>query len=479
MQETLLHIEKRSLSFNTKGEIANVLHEVTIDLPKSGIVSLLGPSGCGKTQLARTILRLYDERVATISGLASWCENDKCTDLMTLSDDEMNAYRGKRIGMVFQDPKQVFDPIKKCGTQVLEALQVHNKLSTQNAKQHVLNLFKELNLEDVDTIFDAYPHELSGGQLQRIAIAAAIIHRPALIIADEATSALDKDNEIQIIELLKNYVSNHQCTLLWISHDLAISLQMSDYIYIMDKGHIIDQGDGIAIKKSTVPLTLALLNTTYIRKNSFTSQPIPLLSLEHVSKSYANTSVLKNFNLVIDKKERLGLAGPSGRGKSTIAKIISSIETPDSGNVLWNSNQSNINNHTAQKVQMVFQQPTQSFNPKMTMAQSMVEAIALSGNKIMDLKFLIESVGLSETMLSRYPHQLSGGQLQRLAIARALVFNPQLLILDEAVTALDSITKKQILELLDTLYQTSEMAYLFISHDEELIEQFCDRIITL
>lgn len=391
----------------------------------------------------------------------------------------MNTYRGKRIGMVFQDPKQAFDPIKKCGPQVCEALRVHHDMSAQMAKQQVLELFKAFNFQDVETIFNAYPHELSGGQLQRVAIAAAIIHRPALIIADEATSALDKDNEAQIITLLKNYISEYQCTLLWISHDLPVSLPMSDKIYIMDNGQIIDQGDGNTILHSLTPLTVALLNATYSRQLGAESKNIPLLSLLHISKSYGSNTVLMQFNLVIHKRERLGLAGPSGRGKSTIAKIITSIEKPDNGALLWASYDGQSTTPNAQKVQMVFQQPSQSFNPKMTMAQAMAEAIDLSRNKNIDLKYLIESVGLTESILSIFPHQLSGGQLQRLAIARALVFRPLLLILDEAVTALDSITKKQILDLLDSLYQNSEMAYLFISHDEALIDQFCDRKITL
>ncbi len=479
MQETLLHIDKLNLSFTQHGVSSQILKEVTIALPKSGTVSLLGPSGCGKTQLARSILQLYTPTNTSIEGHMAWCEGNTCTDLLSLSDTEMNAYRGCKIGMVFQDPKQAFDPIKKCGPQVAEALLVHRAMDKALAKEEVLHLLKDLNLEDAESIYNAYPHQLSGGQLQRVAIAAAIIHRPALIIADEATSALDKANEAQILEILISYVNKYQSTLLWISHDLSLSMQMSAYFYIMEKGSIVDEGSTDTIRHSNNILTVDLLAASYMRSHSITSMATPLLTLTAVSKNYDRNNVLNNLSLTINHRERVGIAGPSGKGKSTLSKIISAIESQDQGKLTWTDvNGDNIDN-VINKVQMVFQQPSHSFNPKMTMSQSIAEALSLSSKGIIKIDDILQKVGLDENVHSLFPHQLSGGQLQRMAIARALIFEPLLLILDESVTALDSITKKQILDLLDELHASSKMAYLFVSHDEELLARFCDRVIRL
>ncbi len=479
MQETLIHIDSFSLSYLTEGGSITILKEVSLDLPESGVVSLLGPSGCGKSQLAKSILKLFEAKSTIADGNIVWCEDNSCTDLLSLSDEEMNAIRGRKIAIIWQDPKQAFDPIKKCGAQVTEALLVHTKIGKEEAKKQVMELLKDLHLENPDTIYNAYPHQLSGGQLQRVAIAAAIIHKPSLIIADEASSALDKDNENQILTILKNYVEKFKSTLLWINHDLKVSMQISDYFYIMENGSIVDNGDIASIRHSKNSLTQALLTTNFQRNHFIQPSSKILFKFEGVSKRYAKNKVLDGLSLMIYHRERVGIAGPSGKGKSTIAKIIANIESPDKGSIIWtNIDGANINK-AKNKVQMVFQQPGTSFNPKMTMGQSLQEALSLCDNAPIKLNTLLQRVDLSESILPLYPHQLSGGQLQRVAIARALVFEPLLLILDEAITALDSITKKQILDLLDELHATSTMAYLFISHDQELIAGFCDRVIVV
>jgi peptide/nickel transport system ATP-binding protein len=479
MDDSLLKISHLRLAYAHGEDQMAILNDVSLNIPRLGIVSLLGPSGCGKTQLARAILRLYDPSHTIIDGQIIWCDGSTCTEISTLGEIELNGFRGNKIGMVFQDPKQAFDPIKKCGDQVREALLIHIKVNKTDAKKQVLALLSELNLEDVESMYNAYPHQLSGGQLQRMAIAAAIIHKPALIIADEATSAIDTDNEVQIIDILKSYVSRYHSTLLWISHDLSLSMGMSDYIYIMDKGSIVDEGSLHVIKSSNHSLTRAMLAARYNRIEKPSLHQIELLSLASISKNYGYKLILYNFSMTIHYRQRLGVSGPSGKGKSTIAKIISNIETADTGTIIWKDSSGKIIDAANNKVQMVFQQPSNSFNPKMTMEQSMQEAISLSKSSNADLNALLHKVRLTQDILPLHPHQLSGGQLQRLAIARALLFEPLLLILDEAVTALDSITKKQILDLLDELHTASNMAYLFISHDGELIEEFCDRVIVL
>jgi peptide/nickel transport system ATP-binding protein len=476
MVEPILHIHELSLSYQSGKQSIPVFEKVSMSINKAGIVSLLGPSGCGKSQLVKSILRLHDEKTAIISGDVIWCDDNTCTNLALLSEKEINAIRGNKIGLIQQDPKQVFNPTKKCGIQVQEALQIHRQISNDAAKIMVLNLLEELNFEDNERIFNAYPHQLSGGQLQRVAIAAAIINKPVLIIADEATSALDKENENLIIQILKSYITNYNSALLWISHDLSLSSALSNYIYIMDKGKIVDQCDPLSVSKSEVPITQALLSSTYKRKGSKNlSEKIPLVSLLKLSKAYGSIDVLEDFNLTINMNERVGLIGLSGKGKSTIARLIANIEQPDKGVVSWYKGDTD-----KRKVQMVFQQPISSFNPKMSIKEAINEAIKFSKETDSPThKEILDKVGLTLDVLERLPHQLSGGQLQRIALARTLIFKPSLIILDEAITGLDSITQKQILDLLDDIQAIHFVSYLFISHDKNMALEFCDRVIDI
>ncbi len=488
MDPSLLHIENLSLTFD--GE-KHILTNLSLSIPPATIISLIGPSGSGKSQLAKAIMKLYDEKNTHVQGHIVWCDAQSCTDFVALSDAEMNHYRGTKIGMVFQDPRQAFNPQKKCGLQVQEVLQTHFAVSSDVAKTLVVNLFKRLKLDDAERIYNAYPHELSGGQLQRVAIAAAVINKPALIIADEATSALDKDNEAEITALLLDYVKSYNCALLWISHDLPHALNMSSYNYVLDNGQVVDEGIKEAILLSTNLLTKNLLAAKYKRSFFDKADTSTLLSINGVNKSYGSNRILNDFHLLINYGERVGVYGPSGKGKSTVGKIIAGIEKQDKGEIIWLDKNGSRLNTMSQKIQMVFQHPMNSFNPKMSIGKSLEEAIQLAKGKTffsatMDTIFdrnpskhiaieHLSRVGLGEQILALYPHQLSGGELQKVAIARTLIFNPVLLILDEAVTALDSISKKQILTLLDSIQNEQTIAYLFISHDEALVDEFCEK----
>ncbi len=462
---TLLSVQKLCLSIGGQA----LLNNIDLDIEKGAFVTLTGKSGCGKTLLARSIASLYPAGQIHLKGQIAF--RDKPLDKATVK-----SILGKEIGMVFQHAALSFDPVMTCGKQMVEAARNHENCTRVEAETKVRSWLPRFQLMEVDKFMNAYPHELSGGQLQRISLAAATIHKPALLIADEATSALDRENETAILALIDELRRELNMAVLWISHNLPLSLSLSDKIYIMEAGSIVESSAVKTFSGLTHhPATQALMEAEYKAVQRIKPNNQRLLKIENLHKRYTHQPVLQNFTMEVNEGQRIAIVGPSGSGKSTLARIICGVETFDSGTLQWFGKQG------SQKVQMIFQHPALSLNPKMTIAQSLAEPYQIH-RLPHDMQILVKAlheVGLEEMHLDRYPGQLSGGQLQRVCIARSLSLKPQLLILDEAVTALDAVTRSEILKLLDKVYEQYNMAYLLITHDQELANDFCDDIISI
>ncbi|MBK8700686.1 MAG: ABC transporter ATP-binding protein [Saprospiraceae bacterium] len=480
--QDLLVIRHFNLSRQVEGKEVTLLQDINLRLPKGKITTLTGCSGCGKTLLSRSIIGLARVQGGSTSGDIEWSGEPGPTLLTRLTANIWQTWRGKRIGMIFQDPLSSFDPVMTCGEQLSEAVRAHKRVGRTETKKIVLNFLADLHLEDAERMYHSYPHQLSGGQLQRLSIAAAMIHRPALLIADEATSALDPKNERDIINLVHRFQDNYGTTVLWISHDLETAAPISDQIIVMEAGRIVENNNPESILKSPQhPTTRALITSKYIRvqTNNHKKNTI-LLTLSSISKRHRKHAVLENLDLHIHHGERLALVGPSGSGKSTLARLITGQDQADLGLLQWTNEKNEPLSSGPKRVQMIFQHPAASLNPKRTIRQSLKEPFDIHHLDFSPEKLdkILRDVGLHSDILDRYPSQLSGGQLQRVSLARSLVLLPDLLILDEAVSALDKVTQKQIMDLLDQVHETYGMAFLFITHDEALAEAFADRVIT-
>ncbi|MBK9689185.1 MAG: ABC transporter ATP-binding protein [Saprospiraceae bacterium] len=467
----LLEIKNFGLSLTTDEGEKVLLEYIDLAIPQGGFVTLTGKSGCGKTVLARSIAGLYPSRQSQIRG-------NQLFQATVLDNSLRKKIMGKDIAMVFQQPAQSFDPVMRLGNQLVEAWHQHRQGSTALARTQIREWLSHFNLGDLDRILKAYPHQLSGGQLQRLSLAAATLHSPKLLIADEATSALDAANEKDIIDLIQEMRKTTGMAVLWISHDLPSALPISDHIYVMDQGRITASAPAAQFQnQATDSASQELLSAVYHPSWKQSDQTMALLRLNNITKKFEDKTIFENFNMKLSRGQRLAIAGPSGCGKSTLARIIAGVEDVQGGEVVWQDQSIKASSW----VQLIFQHPALSLNPKLTIAQSLSEPFRIHkqpfNRSILTEK--LSEVQLTEEMLDRYPHQLSGGQLQRVCIARSLVLLPQLLILDEAVTALDAVNKVQILYLLDQMHQKYNMAMLMITHDQQLAHLFCDEVITL
>jgi len=479
-----------------------ILTGIDLAVEKGEILGLIGESGSGKSMTALSVMRLLPEGAHATGRIAL-----DGVDLLVKSEREMCGIRGKDIGMVFQEPMTALDPLKTIGEQVAETVLTHTSTSRAEAAHLARDTLDRVGLSPERFPLDRYPHELSGGQRQRVVIAMAIALRPRLLIADEPTTALDVTTQAQILALLKRLVAEDGMGMIFITHDLAVVAGLADRVAIMRRGEIVETGATATVFRAlTHPYTRALFSaSSHVPDRTPPPPPAPgaapVLTVEGVVRDYrlprrtlfrppAHFRAVDGVSLTIERGENVGLVGESGSGKSTLARAIMALEPLQGGAVVLDGETLNAvagaSPKARRKMQVVFQDPYGSFDPRQRVARLVTEPFHLLGaeapigaERQARIAEALETVGLSAADASKYPHEFSGGQRQRIAIARALIIRPALIILDEAVSALDVAIRAQILDLLAALSSRLKLSYLFISHDLHVVRAITDRVLVM
>lgn len=490
---SLLSVRNMTLSISG----APILKDVSLDIDAGQIVAVTGESGSGKSMTALAVMRLLPKG-AEVSGEIQL----DGTDILTLSEAVMCAKRGNDIGMVFQEPMTALNPVQTIGAQVMETILIHDALPREAALTRAKDILERVGLPADRFPLSRYPHELSGGQRQRVVIAMAIALRPRLLIADEPTTALDVTTQAQILDLLKGLVSDYGMGMLMITHDLAVVADMADAICVMRNGEVVEKGPTQSIlAERKHPYTQMLFDASRHRVDLPTPPaPTPLLEVKDVIRDYhlprrklfaspATFRAVKGVSFTIQKGERVGLVGESGCGKSTLTRAILGLEPIQGGTITLGGDPvftgAKPNLDVRRRMQVVFQDPYGSFNPRHRVDRIITEPFHLLQTPPMGqartalVAETLSAVGLSPEDATKYPHQFSGGQRQRIAIARALITRPELILLDEAVSALDVSVRATILDLLADLCRAYGLTYLFISHDLSVVRSVTDRVLVM
>ena len=524
----LLNVNNLHISFYKDGNRSDIIKDISFTVPKNKIVAIVGESGSGKSVTSLAVMGLLPKKISKITGGSIQFNND---DLVNLSERQFQALRGNDIAMIFQEPMSALNPSMRCGKQVEDILKQHTSLSSSEIKNEVLSLFEKVKLPNPKNLYKAYPHQISGGQKQRVMIAMAIACKPKLLIADEPTTALDVTVQKEILALLKTLQEETKMSILFISHDLSLVSEFADDILVMYKGEIVEQGTTQAIFKNPQHnYTKALIgakpsteqrlkqlptisdflaqkkHTTIItdaertEKHKVLYAQKPLLEVIDAEKVYvskkglfgknAEFKAVNGVSFKVYPGETLGLVGESGCGKSTLGNVILQLDKATSGKILYKGKDiTNLNKKELRilrkEIQIIFQDPFASLNPRLTVGAAILEPMKVhnigSSNAERKSKVieLLKNVGLSETDFNKYPHEFSGGQRQRIGIARTIALEPQLIICDESVSALDISVQAQVLNLLNSLKEQFGFTYIFISHDLAVVKYMADQLLVM
>ncbi len=498
-QDTILSVRNLGVRYNSN---VQAVIDLSFDIKKSEVFALTGESGSGKSSIAFAIPRLLTD--CEIDG-EIFFQSDLFgeVNLLEIESEKLSDMLGNEISVIFQEPYSSFNPVIKCGEQILETILRHEKYSAKSAKDKVLETLKLCGLNNSDKVFNSYPHELSGGQLQRVAIAMAIINEPKLLIADEMTSNLDAITSNEILNLLEEIKAKISLSVLFVSHDLSLFKDFCDKILVLKNGRIVESGPTKKILLTpSKDYTKSLINSSvYEKKASPFKSNEEILSINNLELEYkqGNTFLFNNQKTfkALDKVsfdlksgEILGLIGRSGSGKTSIGKTIVQLIDNFKGQITFKGNplsqlSRNELRNIRKSIQIIFQDPMASLDPRLSIGYSLKEPFKsfklLENDESIESNIdkLLELVGLNSSYKNRLPDELSGGEKQRVCIARALSLKPEVLICDEAVSSLDPKIKRDILNLLDSLREQKGLSILFISHDINLVEYLCDRIITI
>ncbi len=495
MSRPVLEIEGLSVALPSGGERRLAVDGVSLRVEPGEILCLVGESGSGKSVTAQAVMGLLPKGQLEVAGGRIRLEGES---LLDAGPARLRELRGSRMAMIFQEPMTALNPVMRCGRQIDEVLTCHLRLSPAERARRIQRILEEVRLPDPERIASAYPHELSGGQRQRIMIAMALVLEPALLIADEPTTALDVTTQAQILKLIKDLQARHGTGVLFITHDFGVVAEIADRVAVMRHGRLVEEGPrDRVLRRPEHPYTRMLIGAVPSLEprhpRSRAGAPI-VLRTEGLGKAYTTGGWLgkrrvvraaEGVTLAVRKAETLGIVGESGSGKSTVARCIARLTDPSEGEVWLGADpigrlpKRRLRPHR-RRVQVVFQDPYRSLNPRRTVGQSIVEGpvnFGIPPERARErAEELMRLVRLDPAALDRYPHQFSGGQRQRIAIARALAMEPELLIADEAVSALDVSVQAQVLELLDEIRTRLELAVLFITHDLRVAAQVCDRV---
>jgi peptide/nickel transport system ATP-binding protein len=473
----------------------NAVENVSFAVSPGEIVCVVGESGSGKSVTAHAIMGLLPPRQLTVAGGRVLLEGD---DILAKSPAAMRKIRGARIGMIFQEPMTALNPVMKVGDQIAEVLDIHTKLNERERRQRVLDVMGSVHLPEPERMIDVYPHQLSGGQRQRIMIAAALVLDPALLIADEPTTALDVTTQAQILKLIKELRERRNTGVLFITHDFGVVAEVAHRVVVMQHGRVVEQGTTEDVLRRPRDDYTRMLIRSVPSLSPPARKPLErsvmVLQTKALNKTYTTGGLFKarhdvraarDVNLIVCRGETLGVVGESGSGKSTVARCIARLIEPSGGAILIEG--ADVAKLSARKlrphrkrVQIVFQDPYRSLNPRRSVGAAITEGPVnfgmTEGAAHERARELMRLVGLDADALTRFPHQFSGGQRQRICIARALAMEPELLVADEPVSALDVSVQAQVLSLIDDVRKRFNLAVLFITHDLRVAAQVCDRI---
>ena len=492
MAEPVLAIERLSVALPRGGDRPFAVKDLSLEVRPGEVVCIVGESGSGKSVSASAVMGLLPKGQLRITEGSVRLVGEELT---RASAARMRALRGSRMSMIFQEPMTALNPVHPVGRQIAEVLRCHRWKG--DARKRVLDLMADVHLPDPEKIYHAYPHQLSGGQRQRVMIAMALILEPALLIADEPTTALDVTTQAQILSLLKDLRTEHGTGVLFITHDFGVVADIAERVVVMKDGMAVETGTADEVlrcpREDYTKMLIAAVPKLEPRPARM-AQGKRVLETVGVSKYFAGGGMLQprrevravdKVDLTLKRGETLGIVGESGSGKSTVARCVARLTDPTGGSILIDNEDiaalpREKLRQVRRRVQMIFQDPFRSLNPRRTVGQSIVEGPMNYGvsraEALQRARELVETVGIAGAALDRYPHQFSGGQRQRLCIARALAMEPEILIADEAVSALDVSVQAQVLTLLEDIRDRFNLAMLFITHDLRVAARLCDRI---
>ena len=499
---TLLDLKNAEIKFRVEGGVVNAVNDISFDIIKGETLAIVGESGSGKSVTARTIMKMLPKNASIGSKFNI---SFKGVDISNFTQDQMRQVRGDRITMIFQEPLISLNPLHKIGSQIIEVIREHKKMKKSEAYERALELLKEVQIPQPEERLNQYPHQLSGGQRQRIMIAMAIANKPDLLIADEPTTALDVTIQSQILKLLKDLQKKYGMAIMLITHDLTVVRKTSDRICVMRYGKIVERGNTeevfsnpqheytkhlINSEPSGEPDPFDAAKQDYIIEGQKCTVKFTLKKGNFFNQKKSELIAVNNVDIKTRYGETIGIVGESGSGKTTLGMSLIKLQELTSGRVSFEGNEIQDYNTQQMKplrpqIQIVFQDPFSSLNPRHTVKQIIGEGLDINKNdmnkkdKDVLIKKTLNEVNLEENMLHRFPHEFSGGQRQRIAIARAIIMNPNFILLDEPTSALDLSIQAQIIELLRTLRRNHNLSYIFISHNLKVIRSLCHYILVM
>jgi peptide/nickel transport system ATP-binding protein len=511
MSDPLLQIEDLHVTFSTRRGLVEAVRGVTLSLQQGEMLGLVGESGSGKSVTGFAVTRLLDKAGRVTKGRILF----RGRDIIKASNEDFLHLHGAAMAMIFQNPRAALNPIRTVGAQIVDAILAHRRLSHREARREALNLLRAVQIRDPERRMNAYPHELSGGMCQRVMIAMAISCNPQLLIADEPTTGLDVTTQKVVMDLLARIAAERGMATILITHDLGLAARYCRRVVVMEQGRLVEGAD---------PLTLFLQPQHRYTKRLVAASPTassrvedlvpdgevlpivrikdmppsapgtpPLLDVQRIVKRFDDgAAAVADFSMTMAAGESVGLVGESGSGKSTTSRMICRLIDPSEGEILFDGYSiakipaRDFHKSPSRKdIQIVFQDPHESLNPRFTafdcIAHPLLRLMGMRPGDVLRRRVdeCAHRVGLPGELLSRFPHQLSGGQKARVGIARAMACRPRLLVLDEPTAALDVSVQAVVLQLLDRLRREDNLAFLFVSHDLNVVRMMCDRTIVL
>jgi peptide/nickel transport system ATP-binding protein len=497
MAAPVLSVDRLSVELPAGADRRYAVEDVSVDVGAREIVCVVGESGSGKSVTAYTCMGLLPKGQLTPVAGSIRLEGE---EILHASAKRLRQLRGDRMAMVFQEPMTALNPVLRCGDQIDEVLRIHTALDARAREARLLDILDQVHLPEPRRIARSFPHQLSGGQRQRIMIAMALVLEPALLIADEPTTALDVTTQAQILKLVRELQDLHGTGVLFITHDFGVVAEIADRVVVMRQGQVVESGSAQDIlRRPEHPYTRMLIDAvpSLIPHPTRTRGGTPALATAGLEKTYRSggffgrahaVHAVKGVDLRVDAGEIVGIVGESGSGKSTVARCIARLIEPSAGEILVKGHDVATLSTRAlrphrRRVQIVFQDPYRSLNPRRTIGASLTEGPVNYGETpaqaMTRARELLGFVGVDAHAVDRYPHQFSGGQRQRICIARALLMEPEVLIADEAVSALDVSVQAQVLDLLERIRERLGLAVLFITHDLRVAAQIADRILVM